>query len=102
MRFRLPDDPLRNPTLVVLKELPEGVEEKWSLGGLHGLREAWGTPYDIFHTFYYCYECEGWIEGNPEPVHFNNWEPQHLAGRKGTAYECQRCGVEIVFLGVMS
>jgi hypothetical protein len=38
----------------------------------------------------------------PDQHDENSLEPRHLAGRRGTAYECRRCGVEIEFLGIVS
>lgn len=92
----------RNPELPVLSdaELPEGhttgkKEDRWRAathvsGSAHGRRD-----------FYYCNrECQGWIEGHPRTYQENTLAP--LAGRKGHADYCIRCGQEVAFMGVIS
>ncbi len=49
---------------------------------------------------YYCPFCNGWIDGEPNRFEEDTLAP--LAGRKGTALHCIRCGEEIDFFGMYS
>ncbi len=49
---------------------------------------------------YECRHCGGWIEGSPNSYRENTLAP--LAGRKGRAEYCNRCGSEISFFGIMA
>lgn len=92
------DGKLKNSTLKVLTDLPEGVSQRDFLG----LKEASGDVSGAYKSYYYCENCGGWIEGLVHHYRVNNWAPHALAGRMGSVYECRRCGDELQFLGVMS
>jgi len=94
--FDAPED----KSLPVLDALPNGVAERTRL---FGPREAWGTPADgWFRRFHFCHHCGGWIEGDANEYHENTLDSAHLAGRRGKAYHCLRCGREIAFFGAVS
>jgi hypothetical protein len=89
-----------NLTLIVHETLPDGVIERdrW----LTSLREARGWLDGKLTEFHYCPFDKGWIEGFPYRSHVNNLQPHALAGRKGWASYCRRCGREIDFDGAVS
>lgn len=86
-------------SIPVLELLPDGVaEQHWAL---MPIREAQGTTADgVYHNYYYCRHCKGWIEGQPIATGENTLGP--LSGRNGTVYECIRCQEEIGFNGIVS
>lgn len=91
----------KNERLPILENLPNGVEEKSF--SLSAIREAWGHPTpETFASYYHCYRCGGWIEGQPNSYQVNTLNPAMLAGRQGTEYYCRRCGEQIGFDGLMS
>ena len=49
---------------------------------------------------YKCHYCDGWIDGRPYRYKEDTLAP--LAGRRGTASHCRRCGQEIGFSGAIS
>lgn len=94
------DGKLKNSSLKVHAELPQGVIEHESILIQH--REAVGYDGEDYNHFYHCPRCGGWIEGWPAHYRVNNWAPHALAGRMGVVEDCARCGEELTFLGVMS
>lgn len=81
-----------DPSLAFLEVLPEWAKEQGS-----SPRSAWGVGPNGFKQFYFCKECNGWIEGDPSRLSEHN--PGPLAGRSGLTYTCNRCGTEIAFHG---
>ncbi len=49
---------------------------------------------------HHCKYCGGWIDGRSNSYRENTIAP--LAGRRGTAEHCRRCGKEISFFGMYS
>lgn len=49
---------------------------------------------------YHCQYCDGWIDGRANRFQEDTLAP--LAGRRGTAEHCRRCGREISFFGMRS
>lgn len=94
------DGTLKKPSLVVHADLPEGVVEQPSI--LRQTREARGWVNGECKNFYHCPNCNGWIEGFPNSYRVNNHAPWALAGRMGSVDDCERCGYELDFLGIMS
>jgi hypothetical protein len=94
------EEPDKDSSLQVYKELPPGVaEEKFSFG----CREAWGrTAEGEFLHLHFCSKCEGWIPGHANSYPVNTLNPAQLAGRQGREYHCKRCGHQIGFMGLMS
>lgn len=82
----------------VYAELPRGAIETTSLIVEH--REAKGYVNDKYKNYYFCPKCEGWIEGWPKSARVNTLAP--LSGRSGHTEECERCGYELSFMGIVS
>lgn len=85
--------------MVVVQQLPLGVEER---ANLWGLREAWGYVDGQFVEYHYCDRCVGWILGGAVEVSENTLCGHRLSGRSGTCYRCVRCGYQIGFAGAIA
>lgn len=95
------DGTLKKPSVVVHQELPHGVLEQGRTS-FRDYRTARGYVGDEYKCFYFCPNCKGWIEGYPQSHHVNNLAPWALAGRSGYADDCERCGYELGFMGMVS
>lgn len=94
------EDAPSDGNLPVVDPLPDGVEEERYR---FGAREAHGYTADgKYEHYHHCYRCGGWIPGRASMFHENTHAPHQLAGRKGQAYHCRRCGWEVAFVGLMS
>jgi hypothetical protein len=94
-------DAPKDTSLIVHKELPEGVEVD-RLSFIHNLREASGYVNGRYTFFTFCKRCGGWIEGHANEYEVNTLNSSRLSGRRGTEYHCCRCGEQIAFMGMMS
>jgi hypothetical protein len=86
------------PGLAVLPEPPEDCRIPGIGSGFGGPDEVRSA--DFKRHFHRCHWCEGWIEGRANQSGVNTLGP--LSGRRGTEYNCRRCGREIGFAGMMS
>lgn len=91
----------KDMSLVVLKELPEGVTEHQEL--FSRIKTAAGKPSaEGWPHYYFCRYCGGWIEGYPNEYRVNTMDSYRLSGRRGTESHCIRCGEQIGFSGMVS
>lgn len=94
-------DAPKDESLIVHKELPEGVSEE-RLSFIHNLREASGYIDGHYVFFHFCRRCGGWIEGHANQYSVNTLNSRQLSGRRGEEFYCCRCGEQIAFSGLMS
>jgi hypothetical protein len=90
----------KKPHLIVHTELPFGILEAREF--LREYRTATGYNGGHFKTFYFCPKCNGWLEGWPVQYHQHTLVPHALAGRSGYVEDCERCGYELGFVGMVS
>lgn len=85
-----------DPTLSVIKQLPDGVEEIKSWGG-----DSYAYSKDG-ESWHYCPSCDGWIQELAFRKYHNSLNPRMRSGRRGYAYHCRRCGDQLSFVGMRS
>lgn len=91
----------RNINLEVFKEIPKGACEVDYHGYVKNIHEIVKDPnVNIKNQYYYCPECEGYIEGPPSIQKIDNLGP--LSGRRGVEYRCRRCWYQFAFSGCIS
>lgn len=85
----------RRIALAVYPELPSGYVEVRFPFSVY--REARTSDWEYM---YFCSRCQGWLKGHPHTHEENTLAP--LSGRSGWVWECQRCGEELGFEGIIS
>lgn len=93
------DRPGCDPSLPVLKELPEGYAEDPLRKGVFP-RVAYDWEHKGKGRYHWCSQCAGWVPGFPRDRRVNNIGI--LSGRKGVASHCARCSYEIWFSGMIA
>lgn len=89
----------KDPSIEVVQELPEGIEEKRNLGNY---RMARGSGDRYFEEYTYCRHCGGWVKSHANMYSVNTTNSHSLSGRNGQDFHCARCGERIGFMGMMS
>ncbi len=90
--------PPHNPNLVVIQKLPIHVHEVTLRFSKRRVARGRNISGETDH-FTYCESCGGWIHAITSEAALDIPAKKGMPGRKGRAYYCPRCGVELDFNG---